>query len=53
MVGITLLLKRAFTFIVKIIILFRKLHKTNDHAVREKLQPPAIPKSILKLVQLE
>ena len=53
MAVIVLLLKRAFSFIVKITILFKKFHKTHDPAVREKLQPPAVPKSILKLVQLE
>jgi len=53
MAAIVLILKRSFSFIVKITILFRKYHKSHDPAVREKLQPPAVPKSILKLVQLE
>jgi len=53
MAVIILLLKRAFSFIVKMTILFRKYRKSHDPAVREKLQPPAVPQSILRLVQLE
>ena len=53
MAGIVLLLGRAFKFIVRLTILFRKLHKTNDPDIKEKLKPPSIPKSILSLIQLE
>lgn len=52
MAAITLLLKRAFSFIVRITIQFRKLH-TNDPTIKEKLKPPSIPKSILNIIQLE
>jgi len=51
--AIVLLLKRAFAFIVRTTNLFRKLHKTNDPDIKEKLKPPSIPKSILSLIQLE
>ena len=44
MAGITLLLKRAFSFIVKI---------TNQFAKCLKLKPPPIPKSIQNIIQLE
>ncbi len=53
MAGITLLLKRAFSFIVRITGRFRKLFKTNDPAIKKKLQPPFIPKSIQNVIQLE
>jgi len=53
MAAIVLLLKRAFAFIVRTTNLFRKLHKTNDPDIKEKLKPPSIPKSILSLIQLE
>ena len=53
MAGIVFLLKRAFSFIVKITNHFRKLHQTNDPAIKEKLNPPSIPKSIQYLIQLE
>ena len=53
MAAIVLLLHRAFKFVVKITILFTKLHQTNDPAIKEKLKPPRIPKSILNLIQLE
>jgi len=53
MAAIVLLVKRAFSFIVRITILVRKLYETNDPAIRKKLQPPSIPKSILNLIQLE
>jgi len=53
MAAIVLLLKRAFSFIVKTTILFRKLNRTNDPHIKEKLKPPSIPKSILSLIQLE
>jgi hypothetical protein len=53
MAGIVLLLSRAFKFIVRLTILFRKLHRTNDPDIKEKLKPPSIPKSIQCLIQLE
>jgi len=53
MAGIVFLLKRAFSFIVKITNHFRKLHQTNDPAIIEKLEPPFIPKSIQNVIQLE
>jgi len=53
MAAIVLLLHRAFKFVVKTTILFTKLHQTNDPAIKEKLKPPRIPKSILNLIQLE
>ena len=53
MAAIVLLLHRAFNFVVKTTILFTKLHQTNDPAIKEKLKPPRIPKSILNLIQLE
>lgn len=55
--AITLLLKRAFSFIIKITTLFRKYHTASDQnqkaKLAENLQPPIIPKSIKKLIQLE
>jgi hypothetical protein len=53
MAAIALLLKRAFSFIIRNINLFRKLHRTNDPDIKEKLKPPSIPKSIECLIQLE
>ena len=53
MAGITLLLKRAFSFIVRVTCQFRKLFKTNDPAIKKKLQPPFISKSIRNVIQLE
>ena len=53
MAGIVLLLNRAFKFIVRLTILFRKLHQTNDPVIKEKLKPPFIPKSIRNVIQLE
>ena len=53
MAAIVLLLHRAFKFVVKTTLLFTKLHQTNDPAIKEKLKPPRIPKSILNLIQLE
>ena len=44
MAGITLLLKRALSFIVKI---------TNQFAKYRELRPPPIPKSIQNIIQLE
>jgi len=53
MAAIALLLKRAFSFIVRTTNLFRKFHKTNDPDIKEKLKPPSIPKSIANIIQLE
>ena len=53
MAAIVLLLKRAFSFILRTTNLFRKLHKTNDPDIKEKLKPPSISKSIANLIQLE
>jgi len=53
MAGIVLLLSRAFKFILRLTILFRKLHRTNDPDIKKKLKPPSIPKSIQCLIQLE
>lgn len=53
MAAIVLLLKRAFSFIVRITNQIRKLLHTNDPAIKEKLKPTTIPKSILNIVQLE
>ena len=53
MAAIVLLLHRAFKFVVKITVLFTKLHQTNDSTIKERLKPPRIPKSILNLIQLE
>jgi hypothetical protein len=53
MAGITLLLKRAFSFIAKTTNRFRKLSKTNDPAIKEKLKPPFIPKATRNVIQLE
>ena len=53
MAAIVLLLHRAFKFVVKTTVLFTKLHQTNDPAIKEKLKPPHIEKSILNLIQLE
>jgi hypothetical protein len=53
MAGIVFLLKRAFSFIVRITNRFRKLHQTNDPAVKEKLEPPFVPKSIQNVIQSE
>ena len=53
MAAIVLLLKRAFSFIVRITNQIRKLLHTNDPAIKEKLKPPSIPKSIQNIVQLE
>ena len=53
MAAIVLLLHRAFKFVVKTTILFTKLHQTDDPAIKDKLYPPSIPKSIRNLIQLE
>jgi len=53
MAGIVLLLKRAFSFIIRVTNQIRKLLHTNEQAVKEKLKPPFIPKSIQNVIQLE
>ena len=53
MAAIVLLLRRAFKFVVKTTILFTKLHQTDDPAIKYKLKPPTIPKSIQNLIQLD
>jgi len=53
MAAIVLLLKRAFSFIVRITTQIRKLRHTNDPSVKEKLKPPFIAKSIRNIIQLE
>ena len=53
MAAIVLLLRRAFKFVVKITFLFTKLHQTNDPAIKDKLKPPSIAKSIQNLIQME
>ncbi len=53
MAAIALLLKRTFSFIVRITNQIKKLHQTNDPAIKEKLKHPSIPKSILNIVQWE
>lgn len=51
--AITLLLRRTFTFIIKITNLIRTSQQTNDPHIKEKLKPPYIPKSILNIIQTE
>ncbi len=51
--AIVLLLTRGLSFVVRVTKLFRKLHKTNDPNLKEKLKPPSIPRSIQNLIQLE
>ena len=51
--AIVLLLNRSFKFIVRLTIRFRKLNRTNDPDIKEKLKPPSIPKSIQNIIQLE
>ena len=53
MAAIVLLLRRTLNFVVKNTILFTKLHQKDDPAIKEKLKPLSIPKSILNLIQLE
>jgi len=53
MAAIVLLVKRAFSFIIRITHQFRKLYKTNEPVIKEKLRPPFIPKSIRNVIQLE
>jgi len=51
--AIVLLLYRAFTFIVKISMLFAKYRLSKDPAIAIKLQPHFVPQSILSLIQRE
>ena len=51
--AIVLLVKRAFSFIVRITNQIRKLYKSNDPALKERLKPPFTPKSIRNIIQLE
>ena len=51
--AIVLLLRRALIFVAKTTILFLKLHRTDDPAIKENLQFNSIPKSILNLIQIE
>ncbi len=53
MAAIVLLLKRAFSFIVRVTGRFRKSRETYDPNIKEKLKPPSIPKSIHNIIQLE
>ena len=53
MAAIVLLLKRAASFIIRITNQLRKLHQTNNPAIREKLKPTFITKSIFNIIQLE
>jgi hypothetical protein len=51
--AITLLLYRAFAFIIKISMLFAKYRSSNDTIIAKKLEPHYVPKSILSLIQRE
>jgi hypothetical protein len=51
MAGIVLLLKRAFSFIVRTTILFRKFYTDNDQTAKKKLSLRSIAKSILNIIQ--
>jgi hypothetical protein len=51
--AITLLLYKAFAFIVKISMLVMKYKNTEDPAIAEKLQPFEVPKSIQNIIQRE
>ncbi|RLB14155.1 MAG: hypothetical protein DRG35_05815 [Deltaproteobacteria bacterium] len=53
MTAIVLLLKRAFSFIVRVTNQIRKLLHTNDPSIKERLKPPFIAKSIRNIIQLE
>jgi hypothetical protein len=48
-----LLLTRAFSFIVKTTCQLRKLHKPKDTASNKNFRTPSIPRSILKLLQIQ
>jgi len=51
--AIVSLLKWAFSLIARITTQIRKLYKTNDPALKEKLKPPFIAQSIRNIIQLE
>ena len=51
--AISLLLYRAFAFVVKISVLFMKYRDTKDPAIAEKLQPFEVPSSIRNIIQRE
>jgi hypothetical protein len=51
--AIVLLLKRAFSFIVRITVRFRNLQETNDPDVKKILRPPFVPKSIQRIILIE
>ncbi|MGD9159438.1 MAG: hypothetical protein PVG39_13585, partial [Desulfobacteraceae bacterium] len=53
MAAITLLLKRAFSFIIKTTNQIRKLAESHNPALSAKLKSPFIPKSIRNIIQLE
>ncbi len=53
MAAVALLLKRAFSFIVRTTNSAINLNQSNGQAVKEKLKPPSIPKSIANIIQLE
>ena len=53
MAGITLLLKRAFSFIVKVTNRFTRSLQPDASRMKEKLKPPSVPKSIRNIIQLE
>jgi hypothetical protein len=50
---IVLLLKRAFSFIIKTTNQLRKLAESDDPLLRKKIKTPLIPKSIRNIIQLE
>jgi len=49
--AIVLLLKRAFSFIVRITIRFRKFYHDNDPSATKKLSLPSIARSILNIIK--
>lgn len=53
MAAIVLLLYRAFSFIVKISMLFAKYRSSNDPAIEKQLQLHRLPRSIAALIQRE
>ena len=53
MAAIALLLKRAFSFIIKTTNQLRKLAESDDPALKAKLKPPFIHKAIRNIIQLE
>jgi hypothetical protein len=53
MAAIVLLLKRAFSFVVRITILMWRFYQDNDQTVIDKLIPRNIPNFIRNIIQLE